>query len=185
MSRKTQLFSVYQNDDVVSRERTVKRDKIPCCRKTRDSSNTRSPPERDKVSLLFSKKTKTARINSTPSAQHTTKQVHADGLLNTKEQPWGQILRSHTKQQSSFSHFDPLRTLHFLIKELESRIKNDIPGKLYIWREVMTNFLCVRFAFTGNCARHVICFKSGSSRSSIYYTFTSKFRKRRSTKRKT
>lgn len=133
MSRKTQPFSVYPSEEVVSRDRPVKRDKIQSYKKTRDTSNTRSPPERDKFSTLFAKKVKTTKARSTSSGQQTVGQLHREPSFNyfnkAREEPWSQLLKNSSKEQSTFSHFDPLRTLHFLIKELECRIRNDIPGK--------------------------------------------------------
>lgn len=154
MSRKTQPFSVYPSDDVVTRDRSVKRDKIQSSKKTRDSSNTRSPPERDKASTLYTKKVKTTNARSTSSGQQTTRPIHKDPSYNSfkgKEEPWGQLLKKSSKEQSTFSNFDPLRTLHFLIKELECRIKNDIPGKSCNCKEIETDLCFVRFAFAANC----------------------------------
>lgn len=146
MSRKTHPFPGFINEDVVSRDRMAKRDKIHSARKVKDdSSSTRSVLEKDKVSTLYNKKQKTARARSTSSGQQTTRRLNAEPSVASvkvqstvvgKRESWGQMLKHPKEQQSTFNKFDPLRTLHFLIKELECRIKNDIPGK-YI--EVIRN----------------------------------------------
>lgn len=136
MSRKTQPCINCINEDAASCDRSVKRVSATG-KKTRDCSTTRCIPEKDKVSTLFSNKVKTARAKSTSSGQQPRKQLNTEPSYSsfkgktfngTKEESWGQVLKN-AKEQSTFSHFDPLRTLHFLIKELDCRIRNDIPGK--------------------------------------------------------
>lgn len=61
-----------------------------------------------------------------------------------KGETWSQLLKQ-SRGKSTFKHFDPLRTLHFLIKELECRVQNDIPGG-FAWFAVSWNLdglLCV------------------------------------------
>ncbi|KAF2880952.1 hypothetical protein ILUMI_25233 [Ignelater luminosus] len=60
---------------------------------------------------------------------HTSKKPHNKNDLksSTQQQPWGKLLngRKGTENVSSFSDFDPLRTLHFLAKELQSKLKKN------------------------------------------------------------
>lgn len=43
-------------------------------------------------------------------------------------EPWGKLLQTGNVENSSkFSSFDPLRTLHFLAKELQYKLQNDLP----------------------------------------------------------
>lgn len=44
-------------------------------------------------------------------------------------QPWGQLLNSHSgENESAFGSFDPLRTLHFLGRELQAYMQARMPG---------------------------------------------------------
>lgn len=47
-----------------------------------------------------------------------------------EREPWGQILKSErsTTDRSVFGSFDPLRTLHFLVKELQFQLKAVLPA---------------------------------------------------------
>lgn len=46
------------------------------------------------------------------------------------DESWGQLLLNNkTKERSTFSNFDPLRTLHFLAKELQYQLQVIMPGK--------------------------------------------------------
>lgn len=134
MSRKTHLFPLYLNEDVGRYQ--SKKDKIISPRNVRDNSSTRSTMEREKTSTMY-KRPKTGRARSASSGQQTVRPLHAQRSdtsvkvkSNTmrKKESWSQLLRG-SKEHSTFNKFDPLRTLHFLIKELECRIKNDIPGE--------------------------------------------------------
>lgn len=51
---------------------------------------------------------------------------------NKDREAWGQILQSNKSREkvSCFSSFDPLRTLHFLSKELFTKLESVLPGKL-------------------------------------------------------
>lgn len=167
MSRKTYPFPGFINEDVVSRDRTMKRDKFHSARKPKDdSSSTRSGLEKEKISTLYTKKPKTARARSTSSGQQTTRRLHAEpsvdsvkvkGTTVSKKESWSQMLKHPKQQQSTFNKFDPLRTLHFLIKELECRIKNDIPGKCTKVIRNTVNCCFERSAFAADCARYVVC----------------------------
>ncbi|XP_044744120.1 myosin-1-like [Coccinella septempunctata] len=43
-------------------------------------------------------------------------------------EPWGRLLQTANNENSSkFSTFDPLRTIHFLAKELQFKLQNDLP----------------------------------------------------------
>ncbi|KAF5272726.1 hypothetical protein FQA39_LY07753 [Lamprigera yunnana] len=53
---------------------------------------------------------------------HAGKKPH-----NDTRQPWKELLKS-TKSHSNFEGFDPLRTIHFLSKELHSKLKNISTG---------------------------------------------------------
>lgn len=44
---------------------------------------------------------------------------------------WGTVLQEQT-EKSTFHHFDPLRTLHFLTKELQLKVRSDFPGKYIV-----------------------------------------------------
>ncbi|CAH1122878.1 unnamed protein product [Ceutorhynchus assimilis] len=46
-------------------------------------------------------------------------------------QPWGQLLNKHTnsENESVFGKFDPLRTLHFLARELQTNLTIRLPGE--------------------------------------------------------
>lgn len=46
-------------------------------------------------------------------------------------EPWGQLLKQQksTDKVSVFNNFDPLRTLHFLAKELQFQLQTLLPGK--------------------------------------------------------
>lgn len=52
-------------------------------------------------------------------------------------EPWGQLLRQQksTDKVSIFSNFDPLRTLHFLAKELQFQLQAVLPGKTRVQLE--------------------------------------------------
>ncbi|XP_066148618.1 myosin heavy chain, clone 203-like isoform X2 [Euwallacea fornicatus] len=46
----------------------------------------------------------------------------------TKHQPWGQLLNKPSgKDDSPFGNFDPLRTLHFLARELQTNMQTRLP----------------------------------------------------------
>lgn len=49
-------------------------------------------------------------------------------------EPWGQLLKQQKSSDkvSVFSNFDPLRTLHFLAKELQFQLQALLPGKCII-----------------------------------------------------
>ncbi|KAK9876164.1 hypothetical protein WA026_011280 [Henosepilachna vigintioctopunctata] len=43
-------------------------------------------------------------------------------------EPWGKLLQNSSEDNySKFSSFDPLRTLHFLVKELQYKLQSDLP----------------------------------------------------------
>lgn len=59
------------------------------------------------------------------------------GQLNTElaqGETWGGILRAQSSNEnmSGFSKFDPLRTIHFLGKELKSQLKDAVPCKILL-----------------------------------------------------
>ncbi|KAJ8979668.1 hypothetical protein NQ317_006380 [Molorchus minor] len=59
-----------------------------------------------------------------------TKRVRQKGRSTvTEREPWGQLLKQHKSSEkvSVFSTFDPLRTLHFLAKELQHQIQAVLP----------------------------------------------------------
>lgn len=63
---------------------------------------------------------------------HTSRRSHNnDPKSNSNlQQPWGKLLKAKKSDNvSSFNDFDPLRTLHFLAKELQSKLKRNGVGK--------------------------------------------------------
>lgn len=116
----------------MSRDRSPK---LYSARKPRDDSAQRAAAsEKERLTTLYNKRVR-ARARSTSSGQQTTRQLNAEpscGSLKVrgvgKRESWAQILKG-SREQSTFSKCDPLRTLHFLVKELECRLKNDIHGK--------------------------------------------------------
>ncbi|XP_008190978.1 myosin heavy chain, clone 203 isoform X2 [Tribolium castaneum] len=61
--------------------------------------------------------------------KHRARSVSAVRLGNKEREAWGQILQSNKSKEkvSLFSNFDPLRTLHFLSKELFTKLENVFP----------------------------------------------------------
>lgn len=51
------------------------------------------------------------------------------GFKRDRGETWANTLKQ-TADQTFFSNFDPLRSLHFLVKELELKVQKDLPGKL-------------------------------------------------------
>ncbi|KAL3287921.1 hypothetical protein HHI36_002377 [Cryptolaemus montrouzieri] len=53
-------------------------------------------------------------------------------------EPWGKLLQlSNNDNSSKFSNFDPLRTLHFLAKELQYKLQSDLPDDSNMQQIVM------------------------------------------------
>lgn len=136
MSRKSQLFTNYLNEERVSRDPPAKKDKTNV---RKNCTITNYPTENEKLSTAYTRKTRSARTRSRSrsAGQHVTRRLNAEPsyssikakeINSTGNESWSQIFKS-SKTQSTFNKFDPLRTLHFLIKELECRVRNDIPGK--------------------------------------------------------
>lgn len=51
-----------------------------------------------------------------------------------RDEPWGTVLRSQMSldnMRSQFQTFDPLRTLHFLSKELQAKLSSMLPCKCF------------------------------------------------------
>lgn len=155
MSKKSQPLPSFIHEELVCRDRSLKRDKIQSARKVRDCSDTKYPPERDKVCTIYSKKLRPKSRQQTTTAttiRPSYTSLKTKNYDTAKDESWGQLLKNSNKH-STFSKFDPLRTLHFLIKELECRIKNDIPGKYFIHlnRNIISFAVC-RCTFTTNSA---------------------------------
>ncbi|XP_044269179.1 centrosomal protein of 120 kDa-like [Tribolium madens] len=62
-------------------------------------------------------------------SKHRARSVSAVRLGNREREAWGQILQCNKSKEkvSLFSNFDPLRTLHFLSKELFTKLENVVP----------------------------------------------------------
>lgn len=69
----------------------------------------------------------TVKTHSTPLRP---KQRSRSNSLSTRE-PWGKVLKTQTSCEnlaSTFQNFDPLRTVHFLAKELQAKIAELMPS---------------------------------------------------------
>ncbi|RZB39809.1 intracellular protein transport protein USO1-like [Asbolus verrucosus] len=61
--------------------------------------------------------------------KHRTRSTSRCRSLSRERESWGQMLRNNRSKEktSSFSNFDPLRTVHFLSKELHIKLQNLVP----------------------------------------------------------
>lgn len=64
---------------------------------------------------------------------HKKKQNSKANRASNSKDRWENILKPYESMQtsSSFENFDPLRTLHFLIQELSTKLQGVIPSELY------------------------------------------------------
>lgn len=79
-----------------------------------------------------SKTPKELPLKSTDSVEnilkpHKNKQENLD-FKRDRGETWANTLKQSV-DQTFFSNFDPLRSLHFLVKELELKIHKDLPRK--------------------------------------------------------
>lgn len=71
---------------------------------------------------------------------HTSRRPHGSAGSRFSNEPWGKLLKptKSCEQYSNYDGFDPLRTLHFLMKELQSKLKTITPSK-YIFHLFTTS----------------------------------------------
>lgn len=144
MSQRVRNFSSNLNTESANEVyiRSLRKKEKPLVKNTaskcpRDRSATRRPSEKHAnngtVGTSISTKLRSASLalrqhNATKGPKtDVSKETFDPTVRHNKKASWGAVLQEQT-ERSTFSQFDPLRTLHFLSKELQLKVQNNFPG---------------------------------------------------------
>lgn len=128
----------YRRTEVAKAGKTPRETRLSSARKLLTSPNV---PEKAR-GVVKAQPVKPLRGSGASEAEFTTK-VHrarrssfragSDSDDRGEREPWGSILSNNnprsTEKVSSFNNFDPLRTIHFLVKELQVKLRSPIAGR--------------------------------------------------------
>lgn len=110
------------------REKTIPHNQITKSKPNVKQQNLQSPVKRRNPSQNAEQRSEdTALVELTLKAMNNHRQRSRSTTLD--REPWGQLLKQHKSGDkiSMFGNFDPLRTLHFLSKELQFQLKSVLP----------------------------------------------------------
>lgn len=156
------LFDTYLNT-IMKTARKPDRPRVDAGRNIRDKSVTRSnnnqlvvsrPGTKSRIEEIHPKPESQELVrkevynNSMATVEVTVRTVAPKGLegksAEDTREPWSKLLANRKSEDNipgTFGHFDPLRTLHFLSKELQMKLQSVCPSKYFNFLLKHSSFL--------------------------------------------